>query len=422
MFLAPKTDDYLLELSSDYSSFNYTINSSHEISPAANHTESDSLSEHGLHYWWIPNVGKGDTLIAGIETVAPNYWTSTLYYSNGSTAQTVWAPHAHSHIFLAPKTDDYLLELSSDYNSFNYNINCFRPMYFATPHTKTGNLSEHEFYHLWIPNVGEDDTLIVGIEAIAPSYWTSTLYYSNGSVAQIIWAPHAHSHVFFAPKTDDYLLELSSDYSSFNYTIRWSHARLSTEIIFSVSPNPAIVGQTVTFLGNLTTDTGTPIPNAAITIKVNGIKRLSLQTNTTGWFKASGKATHAGFFNLTAEYAGSTQYLPSSDWVILTISKVQTEIYAKLIPNPVNPGATCELRGILIDQFSNPIKSATVSLEYSTDYGSSWHPAGTLTTNSYGIFSKTLTVSSIGIYLFRISYAGSPSHESSTTITALIVR
>jgi len=120
-------------------------------------------------------------------------------------------------------------------------------------------------------------------------------------------------------------------------------------------------------------------------------------------------------------YDGSMQYLPSSDSEILVVSKAETRIYCSFVPNPVNSGEACELRGILVDQFSKPIRSTNVTLEYSTDYGSTWHPAGFLTTDSYGIFSKAFTAPSPETYLIKISYVGSPSYKPTTSEIPLIV-
>jgi len=205
------------------------------------------------------------------------------------------------------------------------------------------------------------------------------------------------------------------------YQISTSWYAVPTKVNLDLLPNPARKGQTVTLQGNLTTSDGLPIPDAAITIKSNGTTVATLATNSTGWFKASGQVKAAGSFNITAEFAGSLGYFPSSDWEILVVG-AKSRIYFILVPNPVNPGKTCTLEGILIDEFSNPIKFATVTLAYSIDYGATWHPAGTLTTDSYGIFLKTFAAPSLGIYLLRISYAGSPSYEPSKAEAPLIVR
>jgi parallel beta-helix repeat protein len=196
----------------------------------------------------------------------------------------------------------------------------------------------------------------------------------------------------------------------------------STRTIFSINPNPAIPGQTIRLLGNLTTEDNVPISGAPVAVKLNGARVATLTTNSTGWFKASGQVTSAGAFDITVQYAGSTEHLPSLDRETLVVKKAGTELYAKFIPNPVNSGGACTLKGILVDEVISPIKFAILSLEYSTDYGQTWNPAGTLTTNSYGVFSMTFKAPSPGTYIIRINYAGSPSYEASTTDVPLIVR
>jgi hypothetical protein len=199
--------------------------------------------------------------------------------------------------------------------------------------------------------------------------------------------------------------------------------RVPTKISFSLVPNPAYAGTSVTLLGNLTTFNNLPVPSATVTIKSNGTAVASLKTNSTGWFKASGTVGSAGTYNITIVYAGSSQLYPSSSWKILTvISKVQTKIYARIVPNPASPGATITLEGILIDKLGSSIISATISLQYSSNFGSTWISLGTVTTNSYGIFTKTLTAPSFGTYIYRMSYAGSSSYASTTTDIPLIVR
>jgi len=196
----------------------------------------------------------------------------------------------------------------------------------------------------------------------------------------------------------------------------------STKTTLSINPNPVISGQTVTLLGNLTTIDNDPIPGAPVKVKLNGVLVTTLVTNSTGWFEASGQVTSAGNFNISVEYAGSIQYLPSLDWEILVVSKAKSMTYFIFTPNPVNPGENCTLKGILLDEFINPIRFAALTLEYSIDYGSTWNPAGTLTTNSYGIFSKGFKAPSSGVYVVRIKYAGSSSYEPSTADVPLIVR
>lgn len=102
---------------------------------------------------------------------------------------------------------------------------------------------------------------------------------------------------------------------------------VSTQTRFFMKPNPALIGQTVTLLGNLTTTSGSPISNANIVIEVNGVPKGTMKTNTTGWFKATGSVASEGNFTVRAEYAGSIEYLPSYDEHNLTVRTMSISAY-----------------------------------------------------------------------------------------------
>jgi hypothetical protein len=316
----------------------------------------------------------------------------------------------------------HLISATSSVNSTASSTALMQPTY-AVP----GNHSAHKVDYWWISNVNKDDLVLLSVQTDAWPYWNSQLSYSNLTLIEAKSEIGTHIYEFIANKTDNYLLRLYADFS-FNYTIECAHP-ISQQVPpqptvtrFSLTPNPVVAGQTVTLLGNLTTDVGIPISGQQVTIKSNGTSVAILITNSTGWFKASGQIEYAGTYNVTIVYAGSSQYLPSSNWTMLTVSKAQTEIYAKFFPNVASPGTTVTLRGILIDQFSSPIKSAVINLQYSSNYGTTWTPLGTMSTSSYGVFSKTFTAPSIGTYIFRMSYTGSSGHMASTTDITLIVR
>jgi outer membrane protein assembly factor BamB len=198
---------------------------------------------------------------------------------------------------------------------------------------------------------------------------------------------------------------------------------IPTRIQCSLTPNPVEVGNSVTLLGNLTrTDNNMPISGAAIKLLLNNALVGTLTTNSTGWFKAVGQVQSPGTYNLVCSFAGTAQYMPSNCTTTLTV-KAQTDIYAKIFPNPTTPGATLTLKGILVNQFSVPVQSATISLQYSANWGVTWTSLGNVTTNSYGIFSKTLTAPiQLGTYVYRMSYVGSPTLGPSTDDILLAVR
>jgi hypothetical protein len=89
---------------------------------------------------------------------------------------------------------------------------------------------------------------------------------------------------------------------------------MNTTIQFTLSPNPAIKGQTVTLAGNLKDQNVNPIGNAPVDIYYstnNGVTWTyagTIQTNSTGGFKAAGKLTVTGTYQVAVVYKGSYRY------------------------------------------------------------------------------------------------------------------
>ena len=248
------------------------------------------------------------------------------------------------------------------------------------------------------------------------------LYVLNENTGTLIWKQSLGGFVQSSPAVADGQIFVGSYDDKVHAFV--SGPQTPTKIEFSLAPNPALVGQTVTVLANLTVvSSNLPISGATLSVKVNGSPQGNMPpTNSTGWTKLAAKAPSAGTFNVTLSYAGSTLYLPSSASKILTVNKASTEIYARIFPNPVSPGAAFTLKGVIMDQFGNVVKPATVSLQVSSDYGVTWTPLGTMTTDAIGIFSRTLNASAVGLYIYRTSYAGSQSLNPTTTDAVLIVR
>lgn len=98
-----------------------------------------------------------------------------------------------------------------------------------------------------------------------------------------------------------------------------------------------------------------------------------------------------------------------------------TYIYFNLVPNPVKTGGKTTLRGILVDQFSNPIDNEIIRFYIRKGTGS-WHYVGNYTTNEYGIIVDTLDARRAGIYRLGLCFKGTVDYEPSYKIYVLIVR
>jgi len=138
----------------------------------------------------------------------------------------------------------------------------------------------------------------------------------------------------------------------------------NTELDFSLTPNPAYIGQTVTMLGKLTDRLGNPINNTKIDVYVNGKFTGSLFTNSSGWFTASAKVDTAGTYNITVTYSGSETYNPSSHTETLTVYAATITVWTdrtiyhtgetmKVYVRVKNGGVTLPVRAIIALKLPN---------------------------------------------------------------------
>jgi hypothetical protein len=201
-------------------------------------------------------------------------------------------------------------------------------------------------------------------------------------------------------------------------------SKLDTRILFVLSPNPATPGQLVTLLGNLTeSQSGTPVANAQVDVHVNDAFYASLWSNSSGWFRGS-DYVGLGTYKINVTYSGDATHNPSDHTVTLIVQEhqqVESWVYFNFAPDPATPGSTVKLKGVLVDNSSNPISSAAVTVEYSTNNGGSWNYIWTLTANQYGMFSQAFSAPGVGRYLVRVSYAGDATHKSSSSNAYFIV-
>ena len=106
-----------------------------------------------------------------------------------------------------------------------------------------------------------------------------------------------------------------------------------------------------------------------------------------------------------------------------TTTSYTTQIFLNISPNPAKTTQDITLKGILTDQFSQPLASQTVKLYYREYFSCrAWRYALPISTNAYGAFFTTGKIHKAGIYEVCIYYPGSNRHESSYELAILIVR
>ena len=189
---------------------------------------------------------------------------------------------------------------------------------------------------------------------------------------------------------------------------------------FSLMPNPAYVGQTVTMLGNLTDRLGNPINNIKVDLYVNGSLVKTPFTNSSGWFTASANVSLAGTYNVTVLFSAQ-DYDPSSHMETLTVyPKLDTKVTFTLSPNPAHVGQWVLMSGNLTDINDSPIGNAPLELYVRTGAGP-WQYIGNISTDSLGrtwVFGRVM---SAGTYQIAVVYRGSYKHNLSYHIETLTV-
>jgi hypothetical protein len=190
-----------------------------------------NLSPNGLAYWWFNNVIAGNQVSIYLESSTIYSWTSSVSYSNGTIVNVSLTSGSHNLSFTASKNDNYLLAIRA-YNTLDYSINSSIQPVFATPYSVSKNASSNDLDYWWFNDVKAGSTLIVGVENGFIGSWNSILYFSNGTIAYPLSGSGSHSHVYWVPKDDNYLLELQPHN---NYTI-----------VSSIQPDPAFGLQQVT--------------------------------------------------------------------------------------------------------------------------------------------------------------------------------
>jgi parallel beta-helix repeat protein len=93
--------------------------------------------------------------------------------------------------------------------------------------------------------------------------------------------------------------------------------KISTKISFTLSPNPATIGQTITLTGNLKSQLGNAISNAPVEVYYsidngrNWVHAGTIHTDSAGGFNAKGKLTIVGTFLIAVVYRGNFRYSQS---------------------------------------------------------------------------------------------------------------
>jgi peptidylprolyl isomerase len=193
-----------------------------------------------------------------------------------------------------------------------------------------------------------------------------------------------------------------------------------TKLSFSLTPNPAYAGQTVTMIGNLTDRLGHTINNTKIDVYVNSSLSGTLFTNSSGWFAAFAKVNVAGTYNVTAVFTAENYYPSSHMESLVVYEKLDTKVSFTFSPNPVGVGQWVLMAGNLTDTYDNPIGHAPLEMYVKSGAGP-WRHIGNISTDSSGKIWAFGKVMSAGTYQIAAVYTGSYKNNLSYRIETLIV-
>jgi hypothetical protein len=201
-----------------------------------------------------------------------------------------------------------------------------------------------------------------------------------------------------------------------------------TTISCTLSKSIIEKGETITISGII----NVPI-SATVTIQVsrnNGISWENLSNVTSssnGYYSYTWKPSEKGTYKNRSVWYGYSTYLGATSSVVtLTVNepmKIPTEIMFEISDNTITVGSSVTVNGAI-----NTSIIAHVTIQISTDGGTTWNNLTILTTNSDGSFSYYWTPSTIGNYRLRAmwngnqQYIGATSSAISVTVTKVSSR
>jgi hypothetical protein len=105
----------------------------------------------------------------------------------------------------------------------------------------------------------------------------------------------------------------------------------------------------------------------------------------------------------------------------IPIGKLSTAVYFNFNPNPAGVGETVTLKGILVDESSQPLADEMVKL-YARPLAGAWRYIKSLTTSEKGVFKWQASIPREGTFTFAVYYPGSETYERCYDFAILIIQ
>jgi hypothetical protein len=181
-----------------------------------------------------------------------------------------------------------------------------------------------------------------------------------------------------------------------------------TTTSLNASPNPVPLGQTLTMTATVR-GTGSTAPGGTVSF-MNGSTLLgTANLNSSGVATLTTSSLAAGIYNLTAQYAGNTNFLSSTSAAeSVTVSSQATTTSLMATPNPVAVGQTLTLTAT-VEGSGSTAPGGTISFMNGSTL------LGTANLNSSGVATLTTSSLAAGIYNLTAQYGGNANFLSSTS-------
>lgn len=176
------------------------------------------------------------------------------------------------------------------------------------------------------------------------------------------------------------------------------------DVIVTLNPITDIkYGENVTITGKFTDNTGKVITNTNVKITIND-KKYYAKTDSTGVFSLNVKITTIGKNNVTYGYSGNTNYNSYEDTTSFNINKQDVTVTLNPMTD-VKLGDNITLTGTFKDANGNSITNSNVKIIIN---GKKFYAK----TDNNGIYSLTLTVTTVGINNITIGYTGNDKYNA----------
>ena len=192
--------------------------------------------------------------------------------------------------------------------------------------------------------------------------------------------------------------------------------RLSTSIALSLDPSSVKKDNSTAITAMLVDGNGSPVANQDISFSVGTTSIGSENTDS------SGKATQifvanvdAGTYAISASFAGTVDYKPSSQTTNLTVEPFKTTLVLDIVPSSATLGDKVTIKAILKDEKGIPLPNENVEFQINDK------TIDSATTDSNGVASIQYKTSIAGTLDVKAVFAGETNYENSSTIAKLVV-